>query len=98
MEKHPDLRESFFTYRGCLRAESLCLHLPPAPGLRKQEAEEKEAWPGCLPFPFAGHIVKKPIQKQPKRIYGFYLSFLGCSLVPQIRVSEASVHNSLRYS
>lgn len=98
MEKQSDLRDSFFTYIGCLRAESLCLHLPPALGLRKQEAEEEEARPGCLPFPFAGHIVKKPIQKQPKRIYGLYLSFLGCSLVPHIRVSEASVHSSLRYS
>ena len=75
MEKHPDLRESFFTYRGCLRAESLCLHLPPAPGLRKQEAEEKEARPGCLPSPFAGHIVKNPFGNNPREFMAFIYLF-----------------------
>ena len=65
-----------------------------------QEAGDRgrrgSAW--LFTIPFCWVHCKKPIQKQPKRIYGFYLSFLGCSLVPQTRVSEASEHSGLRYS
>lgn len=75
MEKQSDLRESFFTCRGCLRAESLCLHLPPAPGLRKQEAEEEEARPGCLPLPFVGHIVKNPFSNNQREFMAFIYLF-----------------------
>ena len=75
VEKQSDLRESFFTYIGCLRAESLCLHLPPAPGLRKQETEEEEARPGCLPFPFAGYIVKNPFRNNPREFMAFIYLF-----------------------
>lgn len=76
MEKQSDLRDSFFTYIGCLRrAESLCLHLPPALGLRKQEAEEQRLGLAVYHSLCWAHCKKTYSETNPREFMAFIYLF-----------------------